>query len=48
MNQNYKDVAFERGLLTVCIVVGLILFCINPAIVVVLWGLWLLITSILR
>ncbi len=47
MNQNNKDVAFERGLLTVCIVVGLILFCINPAIVICLWGLWLLITAIL-
>lgn len=47
MNQNQKDVISERGMLTLCIVVGLILFCINPFIVVVLWLIWLLITSII-
>lgn len=47
MNQNQKDVISERGMLVVCIVVGLILFCINPFIVVALWLIWLLITSII-
>lgn len=47
MNQNQKDVISERGMLSVCIVVGLILFCINPFIVVALWLIWLLITSII-
>ncbi len=47
MNQNHKDVASERGVLAVCIVVGLILFCINPLIIVVIWLIWLLITSII-
>lgn len=47
MNQNQKDVISERGMLAVCIVVGLILFCINPFIVVALWLIWLLITSII-
>ena len=47
MNQNQKDVISERGMLTVCIVVGLILFCINPFIVIALWLIWLLITSII-
>lgn len=47
MNQNHKDVASERGALAVCIVVGLILFCINPLIIVVIWLIWLLITSII-
>lgn len=47
MNQNQKDVISERSVLAVCIVVGLILFCINPFIVVALWLIWLLITSII-
>lgn len=47
MNQNQKDVISERGMLAVCIVVGLILFCINPFIVVTLWLIWVLITSII-
>lgn len=47
MNQNQKDVISERSVLAVCIVVGLILFCINPFIVVSLWLIWLLITSII-
>lgn len=47
MNQNQKDVISERGMLAVCIVVGLILFCINPFIVVALWLIWVLITSII-
>ncbi len=47
MNQNQKDVIFERSVLAVCIVIGLILFCINPFIVVALWLIWLLITSII-
>lgn len=46
MNQNQKDVISERSMLAVCIVVGLILFCINPFIVLALWLIWLLITSI--
>lgn len=47
MNQNQKDVISERCMLAVCIVVGLILFCINPFIVVALWLIWVLITSII-
>ena len=47
MNQNQKDVIFERSVLAVCIVIGLILFCINPLIIVVLWLIWLLIIGIL-
>lgn len=47
MNQNQKDVISERSMLAVCNVVGLILFCINPFIVVALWLIWLLITSII-
>lgn len=47
MNQNQKDVISERSMLAVCIVVGLILFCINPFIVVALWLIWLLLTRII-
>lgn len=47
MNQNQKDVISERSVLAVCVVFGLILFCINPFIVVALWLIWLLITSII-
>lgn len=47
MNQNQKDVIFERSMLAVYIVVGLILFCINPLIIVVLWIIWLLIIGII-
>ena len=47
MNQNQKDVISERSMLTVCVVVGLILFCINPFIVVALWLIWLLLTRII-
>lgn len=47
MNQNQKDVISERSMLAVCIVVGLILFCINPFIVIALWLIWLLLTRII-
>ena len=47
MNQNTKDVLFERSLLAIVVIVGLVLFCINPFIVLCLWGLWLLVTAIL-
>ena len=47
MNQIQKDVISERSMLAVCIVVGLILFCINPFIVIALWLIWLLLTRII-
>ncbi len=47
MNQNQKNVISERSVLAVCIAVGLILFCINPFIVLAIWLIWLFITSII-
>lgn len=45
--QSDKDEAFIKTIFACAVILGLIMFCINPFIVIFLWLIWLLITSII-
>ena len=45
--QSDKDEVFTKTLFAFAVIIGLVLFCINPFIVVFLWLIWLLVTNVI-